>query len=217
MAGRKNFVAGEILTSADVNSFLMDQSVMVFDDSAARGSAIPSPTEGMVTYRKDTNLVEAFDGSAYKPLGGVVQVKKVTDTTNRITTSTSPVDADIELSFTPKFADSLLIVEWTFTGDARRAAATITSRFGFYRLVEVGGSVLEGAEQVQIGRTLVSASAAAAPITSTLTARGFVVAGSTSARTYRGEFWALTNNQNILINSNLTGVLTVTEIIGGVL
>jgi hypothetical protein len=28
---------------------------MVFDDSAARGSAIPSPIEGMVTYLKDTD------------------------------------------------------------------------------------------------------------------------------------------------------------------
>jgi hypothetical protein len=55
---RKVFVAGEILTAADVNTNLMDQAVMVFDDSAARGSAIPSPIEGMVTYLKDTDKFE---------------------------------------------------------------------------------------------------------------------------------------------------------------
>ena len=48
---------------------------MVFDDSAARGSAIPTPSEGMVTYRKDQKVVETFDGSAYRPVGGLVAVK----------------------------------------------------------------------------------------------------------------------------------------------
>ena len=80
MAGRKNFVAGEILTAADVNSFLMDQSVMVFDDLAARGSAIPSPSEGMVTYLKSDDQVTVFDGAAYKPVGGLVAVKSVLKT-----------------------------------------------------------------------------------------------------------------------------------------
>jgi hypothetical protein len=57
---RKVFVANEILTAADVNTNLMDQAVMVFDDSAARGSAIPSPSEGMVTYLKDTDQLEKY-------------------------------------------------------------------------------------------------------------------------------------------------------------
>jgi hypothetical protein len=65
---RKTFVAGEILTAADVNTNLMDQAVMVFADSAARGSAIPSPSEGMVTYLSDTNLVEAYTGAAFVPV-----------------------------------------------------------------------------------------------------------------------------------------------------
>jgi hypothetical protein len=65
---RKTFVAGEILTAADVNTNLMDQAVMVFADSAARGSAIPSPSEGMVTYLSDVNLVEAYTGAAFVPV-----------------------------------------------------------------------------------------------------------------------------------------------------
>jgi hypothetical protein len=71
---RKVFVAGEILTAADVNTNLMDQAVMVFDDSAARGSAIPSPIEGMVTYLKDVNQVQAYTGAAFTPVGTVLQV-----------------------------------------------------------------------------------------------------------------------------------------------
>jgi hypothetical protein len=34
--GRRVFSAGEVLTAANVNGYLMDQSVMVFDDDAAR-------------------------------------------------------------------------------------------------------------------------------------------------------------------------------------
>jgi len=80
VAGRKVFTSGEILTSADVNSFLMDQSVMVFADSSARSSAIPSPSEGMVTFREDQDVVEVFDGAAFKTVGGLVAVESAINT-----------------------------------------------------------------------------------------------------------------------------------------
>jgi len=60
---RKVFVAGEILTAADVNANLMDQAVMVFDDAAARTTAIPSPIEGMVTYIKSPKAVQRYNGT----------------------------------------------------------------------------------------------------------------------------------------------------------
>jgi len=69
LSGRKVFTAGEVLQAADVNDFLMDQSVMVFAGTAARGSAIPSPTEGMVTYRSDDDTVEVYNGSSFVPVG----------------------------------------------------------------------------------------------------------------------------------------------------
>jgi hypothetical protein len=64
---RKTFVAGEILTASDVNTNLMDQAVMVFADSSARDSAIPSPSEGMIVYLSDTNAVQTYSGSAWVP------------------------------------------------------------------------------------------------------------------------------------------------------
>jgi len=60
MSGRKVFTAGEVLTAANVNDFLMDQSVMVFYGSAARASGIGTATEGMLTYLTDTNTIEVF-------------------------------------------------------------------------------------------------------------------------------------------------------------
>jgi hypothetical protein len=43
----------------------MDQSVMTFADSAARGSAIGTATEGMVTYLEDTDGLELWNGTAW--------------------------------------------------------------------------------------------------------------------------------------------------------
>lgn len=60
---RKVFANGNPLPASDLNTYLMDQSVMTFADSAARSAAIPSPTEGMITYLNDTNKVEVYTGS----------------------------------------------------------------------------------------------------------------------------------------------------------
>lgn len=57
---KKTFTAGEVLAAADVNTYLMDQAVMTFAGSAARGSAIGTATEGMVSYLTDTNKIEVF-------------------------------------------------------------------------------------------------------------------------------------------------------------
>lgn len=66
--GRKVFVAGQVLTASDVNS-TVDQTVMVFDDAAARDLAIPTPTEGMVVYLKSDDSLSNFTGASYVSLG----------------------------------------------------------------------------------------------------------------------------------------------------
>ena len=64
-AGFKTFTTGEVLLAADVNQYLMQQTVMVFDDATARTTALPTPSEGMFSYLKDTNLTYRYDGSAW--------------------------------------------------------------------------------------------------------------------------------------------------------
>lgn len=66
--GRKTFNAGDILLASEVQGYLQDQMVMVFDDSAARGSAISTPSEGMITYLKDIKAIEFYDGSNWTGL-----------------------------------------------------------------------------------------------------------------------------------------------------
>jgi hypothetical protein len=62
--GRKTFSPGDVLTSSDVQGYLMDQAVMVFAGTAARTAAIPSPSAGMVAYSTATSL-QVYNGSAW--------------------------------------------------------------------------------------------------------------------------------------------------------
>jgi hypothetical protein len=65
---RKEFESFTRLDASDVNTFLMDQSVMTFADTAARGSAIATPVEGMVTYLEDSNSFEYWDSAEWDSL-----------------------------------------------------------------------------------------------------------------------------------------------------
>jgi len=64
----KTFANGFPLPASDLNNFLMNQSVIVFADSAARTTAIPSPVTGMLTYLVDTAAYESWNGSAFVAL-----------------------------------------------------------------------------------------------------------------------------------------------------
>jgi hypothetical protein len=64
-AGFKTFAVGEVLTANNVNTYLMQQAVMVFADAAARTTALPAPSEGMVSYLADTDQLEKYTGAAW--------------------------------------------------------------------------------------------------------------------------------------------------------
>ena len=61
--GFKTFNAGDVLTAADTNDYLM-QGIAVFADATARDAAITSPVEGQACYRSDDDKLEIYDGSA---------------------------------------------------------------------------------------------------------------------------------------------------------
>lgn len=85
-AGYKAFTDGSVLTAADVNTYLNEQSVMVFATAAARTTALPTPSEGMVTYRTDSNVIEYYDGAAWVAMTDVSSTQTLTNKT-----LTSPV------------------------------------------------------------------------------------------------------------------------------
>jgi hypothetical protein len=62
-AGFKVFENGNVLTASEVNTFMMDQMIMVFADAAARDAAITSPSEGMFAFLKDTDKLTVYTTS----------------------------------------------------------------------------------------------------------------------------------------------------------
>ena len=70
-AGYKLFATGDVLTAAQVNTYLMQQTVMVFASSAARTTALSGVlAEGMLSYLQDTDKVEVYNGSAWVDFTG---------------------------------------------------------------------------------------------------------------------------------------------------
>ena len=56
----KVFINGFNLSAPEVNTYLMNQSVMVFADTAARLAALATPSEGMVTFLEDSNALQYY-------------------------------------------------------------------------------------------------------------------------------------------------------------
>lgn len=69
-AGFKTFVDDDVLFASELNDYLMKQAVMVFDSPAARDANLPSPTEGMVVYTRNDDVVRAYNGTAWLPISG---------------------------------------------------------------------------------------------------------------------------------------------------
>jgi hypothetical protein len=67
-AGVKTFT-NTTLTAAEMNTYLMQQSVMTFESAAGRTTAFSAasltPTEGMTSYLKDVNQMQIYDGAAW--------------------------------------------------------------------------------------------------------------------------------------------------------
>ena len=79
--GFKVFAVGEVLTAADVNDYLMEQSIGIFADSSARDAQITSPIEGQFAYLADTNTLTYYSGSSWASYIGEGDITGVTITT----------------------------------------------------------------------------------------------------------------------------------------
>ena len=95
--GRKVFSAGEILTAANVQGYLQDQAVMVFDDETDRATVLGTAVaEGMTTYLKNVNTVQVYDGSSWKVVTSDPNITSSTATAYTL----QPSDANQYLRFT---------------------------------------------------------------------------------------------------------------------
>lgn len=61
----KEFVPGEAGLASDVNTYLMNQSVMTFTNSADRDLNLTAPTEGMAVYLTGNDHYQFYNGSSW--------------------------------------------------------------------------------------------------------------------------------------------------------
>lgn len=98
-AGYKTFNTGDVLTAAQVQYYLQNQSIMYFADAAARDAALTVGIvqEGMFAYLADINATTFYNGTAWEVFGDqtlatLTSPKEVVDRTATATATTVNVD-----------------------------------------------------------------------------------------------------------------------------
>ena len=198
---RKVFTAGEVLAAADVNTYLMDQAVMSFAGTASRGSAIPTPVEGMTTYLEDTDVLQIWNGSIWKAVtGGILQVVSTAKTDTFVSSSLSAGSqvavTGLSATITPSStANKILVQASVYVDSAGDNMSAILMRAG----TAVAGATGDAAGS----RTRVTSSSSKAGAAALMTTLPMIYLDSpatTSATTY---------SVNILNNNSASAVLYV--------
>jgi hypothetical protein len=90
--GFKDFVAGDVLTAAQVDGYLMRQTVMVFASDAARDTALSGNLEeGMHCYTEDNNREYVYTGAAWEILSEPTQTWTATVTQGSAVSGTQSI------------------------------------------------------------------------------------------------------------------------------
>ena len=75
-AGYKLFVNGNTLSASDLNTYVQQQTVMVFASASARTTALSAVlSEGMVSYRLDSHVLEVYNGTIWEATETVLTTK----------------------------------------------------------------------------------------------------------------------------------------------
>ena len=126
-AGYKLFNTGDVLTAAQVNTYLQEQTVMVFASSTARTTALSGVlAEGMMSYLQDTNSVEVYNGTSWVNVGNAGDLTEIVAGTGiTVTSGTGPIPT-VALT-TPVAATNGGTAQSTYTtGDLLYASGTNT-------------------------------------------------------------------------------------------
>jgi hypothetical protein len=146
-AGYKLFNTGDVLTAAQVNTYLQEQVVMVFADATARTTALSGVlAEGMVSYLKDTNAIEVYDGSAWVSIGSSGDITGITTGTDSGLTggvTSGTADLKLQLQFNAQTGTTYTLV----VGDLNKL---VTCSNGSSITVTVPPSVFSAGNQIHV-------------------------------------------------------------------
>ena len=141
--------------------------------------------------------------------GKILQVVRATDTTERTTTSTSMVDANISVTITPTSASSNIILIWTHRLNSEvNAAGFVTSAT---QITDSSNNVISGAFGPMTTRNFTTTGT---PELRTYEIRiGYHSPATTSATTYKGRFAAgVAGQTSKLKNNEVDGQMFALEI-----
>ena len=169
--GYKDFTAGAVLTAAQVDGYLMEQAVMNFAGTAARGSALSSVQAAGMMAHVGGGTVTVYDGSAWKQLyptaAGLTYITQATFST----ASAVNVNDCFSASY------DTYVVKGYMTGSVQ-AGTRIRMRVGGADNSTAGNYLYAGANVRYITSTTVTGDQ------SSTTATGFNMLGQDSATSY---------------------------------
>lgn len=98
----KVFSNGDGLTGSELNTYLMNQSVMTFASTTARDAALVAPLEGMIVWLQDSNKYVYYSGTAWTdlitpPSGENVVINGAFDIAQRGTSFSNPASGSYVL------------------------------------------------------------------------------------------------------------------------
>ena len=190
-AGYKIFVDGDVLTATQVNTYLMEQAVMVFASSTARDAAITSPSEGMIVYLRDTNQLSVYTGSAWTFANQEIVVTEV----GSVSDPTHTFRGDTDTGIYRPGSNTLGLV----TGGTERIRIDSIGRVGI-------GIVTGLAHDVTINDSPYVATSACLATEATSSRTGISVGGDSTATRYHMRFY----NPNGVVGSISTNGTTTT-------
>ena len=148
-AGFKVWSTGDLVNASDFNTYIQEQTVMVFAGSSARSSAVSSPTEGMISFLKDDDTLYYYDGSSWVAYVGSGDISAVTITTSATSglsggasassgafSSTLLVAPNLATSATPASDDVVLIAATSDSNNLKKA--TVSDLVGTGGFADIG-------------------------------------------------------------------------------
>jgi hypothetical protein len=126
MTGWKAWQIGEVVDADDFQTYVQDQVVQVYADSAARSAALGTAVaQGMVSYLEDTSALQVY-GTAWADVSNPGDITGVTAGTGLTGGGDSgAVTLNVDLAA----VGSAILASPTITGTALIAAGTVTGNF----------------------------------------------------------------------------------------
>jgi hypothetical protein len=201
---RKVFEGFTPLDAEDVNEFLIDQAVMSFAGTAARGSALPSPNHGMASWLQDSDSFEIYNGSSWESAGIEPTLVFLSSETFSGVSSVSIDDV-----FSADYTNYKVLVNISVSSVAD--STTLNVR------VRASGSDLTTSTAYEYGRIRVGARNGVPPETQNSVADGLIPFGTMNSILGPGAeiyFYDPFNLNNTRVFTNVTG--RSLELVGGI-